>query len=189
MGYPSTNPYKYLEDSEKRNGEHHACWPELTSGNRIAAPKAADCGAAPGRWCVHTAPTWVSRKRPSLNTKHQRQQTGRKLPHLDERQHFVLYDSWRVGFGRDDLDQNAINEISVGHLDVKSVATVLHTRFQYLQRERERGLKRDRGLKRSRQRNGIHKASHHAEGLLTSGAIKDVERVTIEITAQKAWSL
>lgn len=49
-----------------------------------------------------------------------------------------MYDGWRVGFRGDDFDQHAVDEISVGHLDVKPVTAVLHTCFQYLQRERER---------------------------------------------------
>lgn len=63
------------------------------------------------------------------------------LQYLYKRQHFVLYDRWGVGFGGDDLYQNTINKISVGHLDMKPVTTVLHTCLQYLQEER--GLNKD----------------------------------------------
>lgn len=58
--------------------------------------------------------------------------------YLYERQHFVLYDGWGVGFWGDDFDQHTINEISVGHLDMEPVTTVLHTSFQNLQKESER---------------------------------------------------
>lgn len=67
-----------------------------------------------------------------------------RSPNLYERQHFVLYDGWRVGFGGDDFDQHAVDEISVGHLDMKPVAAVLYTCLQYLQREGERILNRGR---------------------------------------------
>lgn len=64
---------------------------------------------------------------------------GKLLPYLDERQHFVLHDCRRVVFGGDDFDQHTVHEVPVGHLDVKSVAAVFHTRLQNLQSVRSGG--------------------------------------------------
>lgn len=60
-----------------------------------------------------------------------------ELTYLDQGQHLVLHDGRRVVLGREDFDQNAVDEISVGHKDVEAVATVLHTGLQHLMWRKE----------------------------------------------------
>lgn len=65
---------------------------------------------------------------------------------LYEGQNFVLHNGRRVVLGRDDLDHNAVDEVSVGHLDVEAVTTVLHARFQHLHGMRTAAVRESLGF-------------------------------------------
>ena len=54
--------------------------------------------------------------------------------HLDESKHLVLHTGGGAVLGRDDLDQDAVDEVPVGHEHVEAVAAVLHTCLQHLMR-------------------------------------------------------
>jgi len=147
-GFPSTNAHKYLKDGRKRHTELHLL-AEVTSGSNTSSSSLRsniwevkrEAPAWPMlqfrvEWCSRLLRQCKTREGSENNTvnKHWKRWGGRK--HLYERQHFVLHDGGRVGFGGDDFDKNPIDEISVGHVDVKPVSAVFHTRLQYLQKGR-----------------------------------------------------
>lgn len=55
--------------------------------------------------------------------------------HLDEGQHFVMHNGWRIVFGEDDPDQDTFDEVLASNHHMKAMPTVFDTRFKDLQNQ------------------------------------------------------